>query len=381
MNKIPTLASAEKQKEKEKKVNETVALFNAVRQEDFETEQLTPKANLIPKEESKQIKDMSMVSFLKKAVTIKAAKPTTVSPKIREGKYTNEFHLGTTKSGKNIMSNPAHDSHKDFNVQDHTDAYFAHANRLKEMHPSMISPEIRWHHESAMKDHWNARNALVDSKAPMPHQSESLGKALKKAMIAPTKTPDSLKKSDNKPLHEMTRAEYEAKHGKARKNTTVTGGFHPHASAVETALNQGKRVPDHVLKDYPHLKQEDLKKSVNFQAVADSIKSPQDVTTCLKNKNAFVRALAIRSQHAKPEHIQAALKDQNKAVRYEAEKKSKTLEKADKGSYPKELASKNIEAHMLREKENPSKYPGGEKQAIAIGISQAREHKKEPKPK
>lgn len=49
--------------------------------------------------------------------------------------------------------------------------------------------------------------------------------------------------------------------------------------------------------------------------------------------------------------------------------------------YPQEEASGNIEAHMLRMKKNPKKYPGGRKQAIAIGISQAREGKKEPKPK
>ena len=65
-----------------------------------------------------------------------------------------------------------------------------------------------------------------------------------------------MNKADDKPkqLHEMTRKEYEEKHGKARKNTTVTDGFHPHKSAVETALNQGKNIPEHVLADYPDLK-------------------------------------------------------------------------------------------------------------------------------
>jgi len=61
----------------------------------------------------------------------------------------------------------------------------------------------------------------------------------------------------NKPLHEMTRLEYEAAYGKPKKNTTATGTnlikFHPHASAVEIAVNQGKQVSELVLADYPYL--------------------------------------------------------------------------------------------------------------------------------
>jgi hypothetical protein len=56
-------------------------------------------------------------------------------------------------------------------------------------------------------------------------------------------------------------------------------------------------------------------------------------------------------------------------------------EKAEDKKYPKKLGSKNVEAHMKRLKEEPSKYPGGKKQAIAIGLSQAREGTKEPMPK
>lgn len=63
-----------------------------------------------------------------------------------------------------------------------------------------------------------------------------------------------LNKADKKEIWQMTRKEYEAEHGAKRKNTTATGGHHPHASAVETAHNQGKAVPEHVLADYPELK-------------------------------------------------------------------------------------------------------------------------------
>lgn len=73
--------------------------------------------------------------------------------------------------------------------------------------------------------------------------------------LAPMQKQDSedLEKA-SKPIHEMTRKEYENTYGKPRKNTTVTGGFHPHKEAVEIAINQGKSVPDEVLDDYPHLK-------------------------------------------------------------------------------------------------------------------------------
>lgn len=56
-------------------------------------------------------------------------------------------------------------------------------------------------------------------------------------------------------IWQMTKAEYEKKHGKERGNTTVTGGFSSHKSAVETALNRGKKVPAAVLADYPDLKE------------------------------------------------------------------------------------------------------------------------------
>jgi len=55
---------------------------------------------------------------------------------------------------------------------------------------------------------------------------------------------------------------------------------------------------------------------------------------------------------------------------YEDLSKMEALEKKEKskGDYPQELASENIKAHMHHKGE----HPGGRKQAIAIGISQAR---------
>jgi len=54
-------------------------------------------------------------------------------------------------------------------------------------------------------------------------------------------------------LWQMTKSEYEKEYGQPRKNTTVTGSFSAHKNAVETAINQGRKVPDKVLADYPDL--------------------------------------------------------------------------------------------------------------------------------
>jgi hypothetical protein len=58
---------------------------------------------------------------------------------------------------------------------------------------------------------------------------------------------------ETKQLWQMTRAEYESKFGNPKKNTTLTGGFSHHKSAVECALNRGCLVPIEVLADYPDL--------------------------------------------------------------------------------------------------------------------------------
>ena len=56
---------------------------------------------------------------------------------------------------------------------------------------------------------------------------------------------------------QMTKAEYESLHGAARGNTTVSGRFSQHKSAVEIALNRGLPVPPEVLADYPSLSSPD----------------------------------------------------------------------------------------------------------------------------
>jgi hypothetical protein len=59
--------------------------------------------------------------------------------------------------------------------------------------------------------------------------------------------------SNSLPLWQLTRAQYESLHGMPRRNTTGTGGFSAHKSAVEIALNRGLPVPENVLADYPEL--------------------------------------------------------------------------------------------------------------------------------
>lgn len=72
---------------------------------------------------------------------------------------------------------------------------------------------------------------------------------------------EMVNESSNEEIWKITKSEYEKKFGKPKKNTTVTGGFSAHKSAVETALNQGEKVPKEVLKDYPDLNEsKDFKK-------------------------------------------------------------------------------------------------------------------------
>ncbi len=59
----------------------------------------------------------------------------------------------------------------------------------------------------------------------------------------------------HKEIWQMTKIEYESIYGKPRKNSTVTGNFSQHKSAVEIALNRGLNVPEEVLIDYPMLRE------------------------------------------------------------------------------------------------------------------------------
>ena len=72
----------------------------------------------------------------------------------------------------------------------------------------------------------------------------------KNKLAAITKPLD--KAAPAKELWQMTRKEYDAKYGQSRANATSTR-FHPHAGAVETAMNRGLPVPPAVVADYPHL--------------------------------------------------------------------------------------------------------------------------------
>ena len=112
-------------------------------------------------------------------------------------------------------------------------------------------------------------SAPMDKSGHQPHPGPSIPDWAQKVYSTPEKkqpqqpAPKPMEKTGQPPheLWQMTRAEYDAKHGKPKKNNTVTGGFHPHASAVETAVNRGHPVPQHVLADYPHLAPKPIEKS------------------------------------------------------------------------------------------------------------------------
>ena len=65
---------------------------------------------------------------------------------------------------------------------------------------------------------------------------------------------ERIQQNNSKEIWQMTKAEYEEIHGSPRGNSTVTGKFSPHLSAVEIAVNRGLPVPEKVLDDYPFLK-------------------------------------------------------------------------------------------------------------------------------
>ena len=70
----------------------------------------------------------------------------------------------------------------------------------------------------------------------------------------PKVSSERLQQNKSKEIWQMTKAEYEEIHGLPRGNSTVTGKFSPHLSAVEIAVNRGLPVPEKVLDDYPFLK-------------------------------------------------------------------------------------------------------------------------------
>lgn len=65
---------------------------------------------------------------------------------------------------------------------------------------------------------------------------------------------NEIRPATKKELWQMTKSEYESIYGKPKGNSTVTGRFSPHISAVEIAMNRGLNVPEEVLVDYPWLK-------------------------------------------------------------------------------------------------------------------------------
>jgi hypothetical protein len=69
----------------------------------------------------------------------------------------NKSRIGTTKSGKAIHSTPDHTDHKNFNRQDHIDAYFAHAGEATK---AFDSKAIKRHKEH-MQAHWQSSMTAV----------------------------------------------------------------------------------------------------------------------------------------------------------------------------------------------------------------------------
>lgn len=174
--------------------------FMTAREPELASENLQGKT--VTKEPSAEIKKGPEVNKLAKAAKMSkdlgsywnkdksADKPSTpahVSPKIKEGKYTNTFNLGETKSGKKIMSDAGSPAHEKFSAQDHQDAYFAHGNRMKELEPSQKG--LKAFHREQMRAHWAKRNSLLDMGQKLGDKKKVL-KSLQKAMVPMEKAAD-----------------------------------------------------------------------------------------------------------------------------------------------------------------------------------------------
>lgn len=184
-----------------------------------------------------------------------------------------------------------------------------------------------WHPEKMKEGHtfdFEGKKHVVIKQRSEAQPSAKTSKPRYYTTIKLHKDPSDKMNKSEKAIHEMTRKEFEDKHGKSGKKSTVTGGFHPHESAVETALNQGKTIPEHVLKDYPHLK------PINKKAPEGV--NPEKHESCVKQVKKQGKdvgsAHAICSSSLKKEEIEKADKvgkyglstNTNRKIRFQNEK-------------------------------------------------------------
>jgi hypothetical protein len=76
--------------------------------------------------------------------------------------------LGSTQSGKKIMSHPEHTSHESFGKTDHMDAYRAHAQHLSKL-GNDVHPNVIEHHRQAMNHHFGKGVGAKLEKARREH--------------------------------------------------------------------------------------------------------------------------------------------------------------------------------------------------------------------
>ncbi|HUV71675.1 MAG TPA: hypothetical protein VMW25_01565, partial [Clostridia bacterium] len=99
-------------------------------------------------------------------------------------------------------------------------------------------------------------NEAIQAAEGRDFEKKQREEAEKKKIEQPAKVEEVEKPSEpekTKEPWEMTLSEYESIHGKPRKGATSYTENTFHKNAVHTAINQGKPVPEEVLKDYPDL--------------------------------------------------------------------------------------------------------------------------------
>jgi hypothetical protein len=208
---------------------------------------------------------------------------------------------------------------------------------------------------------------VISAQAPEMTEEERLAFA---KLFAYTQ---EIKKSE-KADHEITQKEYESKYGKPKKNTTVTGGFHPHKSKVEIALNSGKKVPEHVLKDYPELsvkKSED--KGVHKPHKGFGIKQPpQGNSVAGDNVRNAAKHKAKGNKEVYDSNINTAKKIHSKKLNELKEIKpnlpKSELQKEEKGVH-RAISGRSKQGREMAEERKDSSHPS------LAGLYSERSHK------
>jgi len=185
----------------------------------------------------------------------------------------------------------------------------------------------------------------------------------------------------DKQIWQYTKAEYEQKYGKPRGNTTGTGGFSSHKSAVEIAINRGFPVPKNVLKDYP-----DLAKEAGLQLSNKDTEMSKKKNKVLINGQEPHVQLSEGDKSMDKDKMKKHMMDEHKMSEKEAEEKlAKCTEEemkklaAEVDEHEKKMAEKKEEdkKEMAEEKDDEKKEMSKEEEDEKKSLAEKEDEEKE----